>query len=177
MDIVNAINAQNLILPTGTVKLGSLEYLVEMNGSPLNMEGLNDLPIKTVNGATIYMKDVAHVRDGFQPPDQRGPRRTRQRGVLMKHVQDRRRASTLDIVDRVQTGLRELRVFFARKPPRLDVLRTNPFSYALRFQGVMREALIAACLTAVMILVFLGNWKSTLIIAVSILHCRFSSAF
>src|SRR5579872_1642350 len=82
VDIVNAIDAQNLILPTGTVKLGSLEYLVELNGSPLNVEGLNDLPIKTVNGATIYMKDVAHVRDGFSPQTNI-VRANGQRGALM----------------------------------------------------------------------------------------------
>src|ERR1700739_1681144 len=97
VDIVNAINAQNLILPTGTVKLGSLEYLGEMNGSPLTVEGLNDLTVKTVNGATIYMKDVAHIRDGFTPQTNI-VRVNGQRGVLMSTYKTGS-ASTLDIVD------------------------------------------------------------------------------
>jgi CzcA family heavy metal efflux pump len=165
VDIVNAINAQNLILPTGTVKLGSLEYLVEMNGSPLTMEGLNDLPIKTVNGATIYMKDVAHIRDGFSPQTN-VVRVNGQRGVLMSTYKTGG-ASTLDIVDRVKEVLKN----YASSLP--ESLRVSTFfdqSVFVRasIQGVLREALIAACLTAVMILIFLGNWKSTLIIAVSI---------
>jgi CzcA family heavy metal efflux pump len=165
VDIVNAVNAQNLILPTGTVKLGSLEYLVEMNGSPLTVEGLNDLPIKTVNGATIYMKDVAHVRDGFSPQTN-VVRVNGQRGVLMATYKTGG-ASTLDIVDRVKQVLAN----YASSLP--EGLRVSTFfdqSVFVRasIQGVLREALIAACLTAVMILIFLGNWKSTLIIAVSI---------
>jgi CzcA family heavy metal efflux pump len=165
VDIVNAINAQNLILPTGTVKLGSLEYLVEMNGSPLTMEGLNDLPIKTVNGATIYMKDVAHVRDGFSPQTNI-VRVNGQRGVLMATYKTGG-ASTLDIVDRVKQVLQN---YASSLPENLHVSTFFDQSLFVRasIQGVLREALIAACLTAVMILVFLGNWKSTLIIAVSI---------
>jgi CzcA family heavy metal efflux pump len=165
VDIVNAINAQNLILPTGTVKLGSLEYLVEMNGSPLDMEGLNDLPIKTVNGATIYMKEVAHVRDGFSPQTN-VVRVNGQRGVLMSTYKTGG-ASTLDIVDRVKQVLAN---YASSLPESLHVSTFFDQSLFVRasIQGVLREALIAACLTAVMILVFLGNWKSTLIIAVSI---------
>src|SRR5271168_2097094 len=165
VDIVNAVNAQNLILPTGTVKLGSLEYLVEMNGSPLTVDGLNDLPVKTVNGATIYMKDVAHIRDGFTPQTN-VVRVNGQRGVLMSTYKTGG-ASTLDIVDRVKEVLNN----YASSLP--EGLRVSTFfdqSVFVRasIQGVLREALIAACLTAVMILIFLGNWKSTLIIAVSI---------
>jgi CzcA family heavy metal efflux pump len=165
VDIVNAVNAQNLILPTGTVKLGSLEYLVEMNGSPLTVEGLNDLPIKTVNGATIYMKDVAHIRDGFTPQTN-VVRVNGQRGVLMSTYKTGR-ASTLDIVDRVKLVLKN---YASSLPESLHVSTFFDQSLFVRasIQGVLREALIAACLTAVMILVFLGNWKSTLIIAVSI---------
>jgi CzcA family heavy metal efflux pump len=165
VDIVNAINAQNLILPTGTVKLGSLEYLVEMNGSPLTMEGLNDLPIKTVNGATIYMKDVAHIRDGFSPQTN-VVRVNGQRGVLMSTYKTGG-ASTLDIVDRVKEVLNN---YASSLPESLHVSTFFDQSVFVRasIQGVLREALIAACLTAVMILIFLGNWKSTLIIAVSI---------
>jgi len=165
VDIVNAVNAQNLILPTGTVKLGSLEYLVEMNGSPLTVDGLNDLPVKTVNGATIYMKDVAHIRDGFTPQTNI-VRVNGQRGVLMSTYKTGG-ASTLDIVDRVKEVLAN---YASSLPEGLKVSTFFDQSVFVRasIQGVLREALIAACLTAVMILVFLGNWKSTLIIAVSI---------
>src|SRR6202045_4684931 len=165
VDIVNAVNAQNLILPTGTVKLGSLEYLVEMNGSPLTVDGLNDLPVKTVNGATIYMKDVAHIRDGFTPQTN-VVRVNGQRGVLMATYKTGG-ASTLDIVDRVKEVLKN---YSSSLPESLRVSTFFDQSLFVRasIQGVLREALIAACLTAAMILVFLGNWKSTLIIAVSI---------
>jgi CzcA family heavy metal efflux pump len=165
VDIVNAINAQNLILPTGTVKLGSLEYTVEMNGSPLTIEGLNDLPIKTVNGATIYMREVAHIRDGFSPQTNI-VRANGQRGVLMATYKTGG-ASTLSIVDRVKQVLQD---YAPSLPESLHVTTFFDQSLFVRasIQGVLREALIAACLTAVMILLFLGNWKSTLIIAVSI---------
>ncbi|HXJ05495.1 MAG TPA: efflux RND transporter permease subunit [Candidatus Acidoferrum sp.] len=165
VDIVNAIDAQNLILPAGTVKLGSLEYLVELNGSPLNIEGLNDLPIKTVNGATIYMKDVAHVRDGFSPQTN-VVRANGQRGALMA-VYKTGGASTLDIVDRVKKVLQD---YSSSLPESLHLTTFFDQSVFVRasIQGVLREALIAACLTAFMILLFLGNWKSTLIIAISI---------
>jgi CzcA family heavy metal efflux pump len=165
VDIVNAIDAQNLILPTGSVKLGSLEYLVELNGSPLNVEGLNDLPIKTVNGATIYMKDVAHVRDGFSPQTNI-VRANGQRGALMS-VYKTGGASTLDIVDRVKKVLQD---YSSSLPESLHLTTFFDQSLFVRasIQGVLREALIAACLTAFMILLFLGNWKSTLIIAISI---------
>jgi CzcA family heavy metal efflux pump len=165
VDIVNAVNAQNLILPTGTVKLGTLEYTVEMNGSPLTVEGLNELPVKTVNGATIYMKEVAHIRDGFTPQTNI-VRMNGQRGVLMS-VYKTGSASTLDIVDRVKQVLTD---YASSLPQSLHLTTFFDQSLFVRasIQGVLREALIAACLTAVMILIFLGNWKSTLIIAISI---------
>ena len=165
VDIVNAINAQNLILPSGTVKLGTLEYTVELNGSPLTIEGLNDLPIKTVNGATIYMKDVAHVRDGFSPQTNI-VRVNGQRGALMS-VYKTGGASTLDIVGRVKQVLQN---YESSLPENLHISTFFDQSLFVRasIQGVLREALIAACLTAFMILLFLGNWKSTLIIAISI---------
>jgi multidrug efflux pump subunit AcrB len=165
VDIVSAINAQNLILPTGTVKLGSLEYTVEMNGSPLTVDGLNDLPVKTVNGATIYMRDVAHIRDGFSPQTNI-VRANGQRGVLMATYKTGG-ASTLDIVDRVKTVLENYK---SSLPESLHLSTLFDQSVFVRasIQGVLREALIAACLTAGMILLFLGNWKSTLIIAISI---------
>jgi CzcA family heavy metal efflux pump len=165
VDIVNAVNAQNLILPTGTAKLGPLEYNVEMNGSPQTIQELNDLPVKTVNGATIYMKDVAHVRDGFSPQTN-VVLANGQRGVLMSIFKNGG-ASTIDIVDGVKRMLEYNKSSF---PPGLKVSTFFDQSLFVRasIQGVLKEALIAACLTAVMILLFLGNWKSTLIIAVSI---------
>src|SRR5438876_1175904 len=165
VDIVNAVNAQNLILPTGTAKLGMLEYNVEMNGSPQSVEELNDLPVKTVNGATVYMKDVAHVRDGFSPQTNivlsNG-----QRGVLMS-IYKTGTASTIDIVDKVKQMLEYNK---GSVPEGLHISTFFDQSLYVRasIQGVIREAIIAACLTALMILLFLGNWRSTLIIAVSI---------
>jgi multidrug efflux pump subunit AcrB len=165
VDIVNAVNAQNLILPTGTAKLGALEYNVEMNGSPRTVAELNDLPVKTVNGSTIYMRDVAHVRDGFAPQTN-VVMANGQRGVLMS-IYKTGNASTLAIVDRVKATLEEYR---PQLPEGLNLTTFFDQSLFVRaaIQGVLREALIAACLTAFMILLFLGNWKSTLIIAISI---------
>src|SRR6266581_2649509 len=165
VDIVNAVNVQNLILPTGTAKLGTLEYNVEMNGSPQSVEELNDLPVKTVNGATIYMKDVAHVRDGFSPQTNivlsNG-----QRGVLMS-IYKTGSASTIDIVDHVKQML-EYNKGSVPEGMHISTFFDQSLYVRASIQGVIREGIIAACLTAVMILLFLGNWKSTLIIAVSI---------
>jgi len=165
VDIVNAVNAQNLILPTGTAKFGTLEYTVEMNGSPQTVAELNDLPVKTVNGTTIYMRDVAHIRDGFAPQTNI-VRANGQRGVLMA-VYKTGSASTLDIVSRVKQTIQN---YLGSLPETLHVTMFFDQSLFVRasIQGVLREALIAACLTAIMILLFLGNWKSTVIIAVSI---------
>ncbi|HTT31980.1 MAG TPA: efflux RND transporter permease subunit [Methylomirabilota bacterium] len=165
VDIVNAVNAQNLILPTGTAKLGPLEYTVEMNGSPQTVQELNDLPVKTINGATIYMKDVAHVRDGFSPQTNVVLTNGR-RGVLMS-IYKTGSSSTIAIVDRVKQMLAYNQ---ASLPEGLHISTFFDQSLYVRasIQGVVKEALIAACLTAIMILLFLGNWKSTLIIAISI---------
>jgi CzcA family heavy metal efflux pump len=165
VDVVNAVNAQNLILPTGTAKLGTLEYNVEMNGSPQTVEELNDLPVKTVNGATIYMKEFAHVRDGFSPQTNivlsNG-----QRGVLMS-IYKVGSASTIAIVD----GVKRMLEYSKSSVPeglRISTFFDQSLYVRASIQGVIREAIIAACLTAIMILLFLGNWKSTLIIAISI---------
>jgi CzcA family heavy metal efflux pump len=165
VDIVNAVNEQNLILPTGTAKMGALEYNVEMNASPKTVAELNDLPVKTANGSTIYLREVAHVRDGFSPQTN-VVLANGQRGVLMS-VYKTGNASTLSIVDRVKQTLKD---YEATRPEGLKVTTFFDQSLFVRaaIQGVLREALIAACLTAVMILLFLGNWKSTLIIAISI---------
>src|SRR5580765_6453617 len=165
VDIVNAVNAQNLILPTGTAKFDTLEYNVEMNGSPQTIQELNDLPVKTINGATIYMREVAHVRDGFSPQTNI-VRANGQRGALMSAYKTGS-ASTLAVVKGIKDSLQ---AYTPNLPPGLHL--TMFFDQSLyvdaSIQGVLREALIAACLTAIMILLFLGNWKSTLIIAISI---------
>src|SRR6266436_1134235 len=159
VDIVNAVNAQNLILPTGTAKLGTLEYNVEMNGAPQTVQELNDLPVKTINGATIYM------RDGFSPQTNI-VRANGQRGSLMA-VYKTGGSSTLDIVERVKQTIQN---YMGSLPESLHITMLFDQSLFVRasIQGVLREGLIAACLTAIMILLFLGNWKSTLIIATSI---------
>ncbi len=164
-DVVNAIASQNLILPGGTSKIGSLEYDVEVNGSPRTVAELNDLPIRSINGATIYIRDVAHVRDGY-PPQTNVVRSDGVRGALMSILKSGDE-STIDIVKGVRALLPSV---LASLPPELRVKPVADQSVFVRasINGVIREALIAACLTAFMILVFLGSWRSTLIIAVSI---------
>lgn len=165
VDVVNAIGDQNLILPSGTAKIGPLEYQVELNASPLEVSELNDLPIKTVNGATIYIRDVAQVRDGFSPQTnivhQDGVR-----GTLLSILKNGN-ASTTNVVKAVQKMLPRIQQTL---PPGLEIKQLFDQSLFVRaaIQGVLRESLIAACLTALMILLFLGNWRSTLIIATSI---------
>jgi len=164
-DVVNAINLQNLILPAGTAKIGTFEYEVDMNGAPQTVPELNDLPIKTVGTSTIYIHDVANVRDGF-PPQTNIVRVNGQRSALMTILKSGD-ASTLDIISSVKALLPTIK---ASLPPALVI---NPLSDQSIFVkasivGVVREAIIAACLTGFMILVFLGSWRSTLIIAVSI---------
>ncbi len=164
-DVVNTIGNQNLILPGGTSKIGPLEYNVELNGSPRNVADLNNLPIKSVNGATIYVRDVAHVRDGY-PPQTNIVRSDGIRGALMSILKSGNE-STIDIV----AGIRALLpTVLASLPPNLQVKPVADQSVFVRasIDGVLREAIIAACLTAFMILVFLGSWRSTLIIAISI---------
>jgi CzcA family heavy metal efflux pump len=165
VDVVNAITAQNLILPSGTAKIGSLEYQIELNASPVTIAELNDMPIKTVNGATIYVRDVAHVRDGFTPQTN-VVRQDGTRGTLLSILKNGN-ASTTRVVKAVQEMLPHIEQTL---PAGLNVKQLFDQSLFVRaaIQGVLREALIAACLTAAMILLFLGNWRSTLIIATSI---------
>ena len=166
LDVVNAISVQNLILPTGTSKIGSKEYDVDIpNAAPQTIADLNRIPIKTVGGTTIYMKDVAWVRDGF-PPQTNIVRVNGQRSVLLT-IQKAGDASTLKVI----SGIKSLLPQIAATVP--AQLKMHPLADQSVFvlgaiNGVVREALIAACLTALMILVFLGNWRSTLIIATSI---------
>ncbi|HEY1903447.1 MAG TPA: efflux RND transporter permease subunit [Terracidiphilus sp.] len=165
VDVVNAINAQNIIAPSGTMKIDQFEYEVETNSAPTAVNDLNDLPIKAVNGAMIYIRDVAHVRDG-NPPQTNIVRVNGNRGVLM-NVLKTGKASTLDIIKGVQNVLANLK---GQLPPELKISAVSDQSIFVRgaISGVVREALIAACLTAIMILVFLGSFRSTVIIAVSI---------
>src|SRR5450755_2498660 len=164
-DVVNAVNLQNLILPSGTAKFGSTEYTVKMNGSPDAISGLNELPVRTQNGATTYLRDVAFVRDGFSPQTN-VVRQDGRRGVLLSVLKNGG-ASTLDIV----ANLKALLPRVAQTIPR-DVKITPLFDQSLfvkaAIKGVVSEALIAAGLTALMVLLFLGNWRSTLIIALTI---------
>ena len=164
-DVVNAISVQNLILPGGTQKLGTTEYDVDMNASPKTIEELNDLPIRTVAGNTIYIHDVAHVRDGF-PPQTNIVRVDGSRAALLT-IQKVGNASTIDIINNVKNLLPKIA---AGLPPELEIkpLADQSVFVQASISGVLREALIAACLTALMILVFLGSWRSTVIIAVSI---------
>ena len=164
-DIVNAIGAQNLILPSGTTKIDQFEYELETNSAPTTIAGLNDLPIRSVNGAMVYIHDVAHVRDGF-PPQTNIVRVDGQRASLIT-IQKTGSSSTLDIIKSI---FAKLPLIASQLPPQLKITPLADQSIFVRgaITGVAREAVIAACLTAIMILVFLGSWRSTLIIAVSI---------
>ncbi len=166
LDVVNAISLQNLILPTGTSKIGGKEYNVDVpNAAPQSMDELNRIPIKTVGNTTIYLKDVAWVRDGF-PPQTNIVRVNGQRSVLLT-IQKAGDASTLNVISGIKSLLPQIATMV---PPQLKMqpLADQSIFVLGAISGVVREALIAACLTALMILIFLGNWRSTLIIATSI---------
>src|SRR5215813_2797567 len=164
-DVTAAIGSQNSILPAGTQKIGDREYFVTVNSNPRTVAELNDLPITTRNGSVIYVRDVAHVRDGY-PPQTNIVRRDGRRGVLMS-VLKVGSASTLDIIKDIKQRLPGIR---DQLPPGFNVDLVGDQSVFVRaaIAGVVREAVIAAALTALMILLFLGSWKSTLIIAISI---------
>ncbi|HUO61190.1 MAG TPA: efflux RND transporter permease subunit [Candidatus Acidoferrales bacterium] len=164
-DIVNAVNAQNLILPTGTAKISDIEYNIEMNGTPQTIAELNELPVKTVNGSTLYLRDVAHVRDGFAPQTNI-VRQDGVRGALMS-IYKNGKASTLQIVG----GIKGIVPLAAQSlPPELKITSLFDQSLFVRasIQGVLHEALMAALLTACMILLFLGDWRPTIVICISI---------
>ena len=166
LDVVNAISAQNLILPTGTSKIGGKEYNVDIpNAAPQTIADLNRIPIKTVGNTTIYMKDVAWVRDGF-PPQTNVVRVNGQRSVLLT-IQKAGDASTLKVISGIKTLLPQIATTVPRQMKMKPLADQSVFVLGA-INGVVREALIAACLTALMILIFLGSWRSTLIIATSI---------
>jgi multidrug efflux pump subunit AcrB len=154
VDIVNAVNAQNLILPTGTTKLGPLEYNVEMNGTPQTIAELNDLPVKTQNGTTLYMRDVAHIRDGFAPQTNI-VRQDGNRGAIMS-IYKNGKASTLQIVSGIK-NIVPLASQSLSKDLKISALFDQSLFVRASINGVIHEALTAALLTAMMILLFLGD--------------------
>src|SRR5271156_6547820 len=164
-DVVNAVSAQNIILPSGTAKIGGFEYQVETNSAPDKVSELNDLPIRSVHGAMVYIRDIGHVRDGF-PPQTNIVRVDGQRASLLSVIKTGD-ASTLDIIKGLRAKIDQLK---SQLPPALKITPLGDQSIFVRasIDGVVREGIIAACLTAIMILVFLGSWRSTLIVAVSI---------
>ena len=164
-DLENALAAQDQIIPAGTIKVGGSEYYVKLNDTPSAIEELNSLPIKQVNGSTIYFRDVGHVYDG-SPPQTNIVRMNGRRGVLMTILKSGR-TSTLDIVSNILALIPRLKQTL---PPSLKIVPLADQSIFVRaaISGVVREGVIAAALTGLMILLFLGSWRSTLIIVISI---------
>jgi multidrug efflux pump subunit AcrB len=164
-DIQAAINSQSLIIPAGTAKIGETEYYVKLNSSPDLIEAFNEIPIKSVNGVPVYVKDVGHVHMGYQVQTN-VVRRDGRRGVLMTILKGEG-ASTLSVVNRVRAALPGIQ---AQLPPelKLDLLFDQSVFVRAAVEGVLKEGAIAAGLTALMILLFLGSWRSTLIVAISI---------
>src|SRR6202011_1560429 len=164
-DILAAVSSQNLVLPSGTAKIGQFEYDVDLNASPRTVAELNNLPVKVVGNSTIYVRDVAQVSDGFAPQINI-VRHDGRRGTLMTVVKSGD-ALTIDVVKNIRQLLPRVA---STLPPQLKVqpVVDQSIFVSAAVSGVVREAIIAACLTGLMILLFLGSWRSTLIIAVSI---------
>jgi multidrug efflux pump subunit AcrB len=164
-DLTAAISAENLILPAGDAKMGSRDYYVRLNNSPTAVNSFNNLPIKVVNGATVYVRDVAHVRDGSGIP--KSMVRVNGKPAVLITVLKNGNASTLDVVNAVKAKLPQIRALL---PPdiKLGLLLDQSVYVQSSVSGVVREAVIAACLTGLMILLFLGSWRSTLIVTISI---------
>jgi multidrug efflux pump subunit AcrB len=165
-DVAAAINAQNLTLPSGTAKIGPREYTVSTNSSPIDALTLNDVPVKTVNGSLVYMRDIAHVRDGWAV-QQNASRADGKPNVLLS-VMKTGSVSTLDIVKQIKNDVLPTSRAAAPKGLKITELFDQSLFVRASIEGVLREGIIAACLTALMILLFLGSWRSTLIIAISI---------
>jgi CzcA family heavy metal efflux pump len=164
-DVNQAVTAQNLTLPTGTAKIGEADYSIALNSSPDAIQALNDIPVKVAKGKIVYLRDVAQVHDGFQV-QANVVRQEGRRSVLLTVLKSGS-ASTLDIAERVKELLPSMR---AAAPPGLEItlLSDQSLFVSAAIKGVLTEGLIAACLTATMILLFLGSWRSTLIVAISI---------
>ncbi len=165
LDIVNAVNTQNLTLPSGTAKIGNIQYTVRTNATPTTIDDLNRIPVKFANGATIFLKDVAQVRDGSQV-QQNIVREDGRRSVLLSVIKNGN-ASTLAVVNGVKQALGAIR---AAAPAGLKItaLFDQSVFVTSSVNGVLREGAIAAGLTALMIMVFLGSWRSTLVVMISI---------
>ncbi len=165
VDVLNAMNAQNLVLPGGTAKIGTDEYDIHINSSPITLAGIADLPLRQVNGTTIYMHDVAAVSDG-SIPQTNIVHQDGHRGVMLVVLKSGN-ASTLSVVSGIRRLLPRIK---STLPPELQIKLIGDQSVFVRASivGVVREAIIAAVLTGLMILLFLGSWRSTIIIAVSI---------
>ena len=164
-DVLNAVTNQNLVLPSGTAKIGALEYDARLNGAPRTIPELNDLPVKVVGNSTIYLRDVATVSDGFTPQTNI-VRQDGQRGVLLS-ILKAGTASTIDVVKGIRASLPRI----AQTVPaglKITPLADQSVFVSAAVGGVVREAIIATALTALMILIFLGSWRSTIIIAISI---------
>jgi len=164
-DVSNAIGNQNLIIPAGTEKIGDIEYNIKLNSSPLKAEELNDAPIRTVNGTVVFVRDVATVHDGAAP--QTNLVRVAGRHAVLMSVLKTGSASTLDVIEGVKRLLPRIRT---QLPTDFGVTVTGDQSLFVRaaVDGVVREGIIAAALTGLMILLFLSSWRSTLIITISI---------
>jgi multidrug efflux pump subunit AcrB len=165
LDVLNAVTSQNVVLPSGTAKIGEFEYDARLNSAPRTIRELNNLPIKQIGSTTIYLRDVATVSDGFTPQTNI-VRQDGRRGVLVS-ILKAGTASTIDVVDGIRASLQRAAQTL---PPQLKITLLGDQSIFVKaaIGGVIREALIATALTALMILIFLGSWRSTIIIAVSI---------
>lgn len=165
LDVVNAVNAQNLTLPSGTAKIGNTQYVVRTNATPATIDELNDIPIKVVNGATVFVKDVGQVHDGWLV-QQNIVRENGRHSVLLSIIKNGN-ASTLEVVNAVRDALKTAR---AAAPPGMEIKELFDQSVFVKqsIAGVLREGVIAAALTALMILLFLGSWRSTLVVMISI---------
>lgn len=164
-DVSTAISQQNLILPAGTAKVAEREYFIRMNSSPEAVEELNDIPLKHLNGSIVYLRDVAQVRDGFTVQNNIVRQNGRRSALLT--VLKTGSASTLEIVDRVRSTMKRIKTTL---PPELNVTELFDQSLFVRaaIRGVVEEALLAALLTGLMIILFLGSWRSTVIVCISI---------
>src|SRR5258707_785214 len=166
IDVTAAINAQNVTIPSGTAKIGRREYAVTTNSSPADRTMLNDVPIRAVDGKMVYMRDVAHVRDGWA--DQRNVVRANGRPAALLQIMKVGSVSTLDIISQIKRDVLPLSRAAAPKGLEIRELFDQSIFVKASIESVLREGVIAACLTALMILLFLGSWRSTLIIAISI---------
>src|SRR5215475_7826971 len=165
LDVVNALNVQNLTLPAGTAKFGKTQYAVRTNATPASIEDLNNIPVKVVNGATIFVNDVGQVHDGWLV-QQNIVRQNGRRSVLLSIIKNGN-ASTLTVVNAVHKALETAR---AAAPPGMELKELFDQSVFVKqsVASVLREGAIAAALTALMILLFLGSWRSTLVVMISI---------